>query len=39
MASAEDITTLFMEIQAHHNASVEILVSNAGHGKRIVDVS
>jgi 3-oxoacyl-[acyl-carrier protein] reductase len=38
MASAEDITTLFIEIQAHHSAPVDILVSNAGHGKRIVDV-
>lgn len=39
MASAEDISTLFMEIQGHHNAAVDILVSNAGYGKRIVDVS
>ncbi|KAH8587662.1 putative short-chain dehydrogenases/reductase [Bisporella sp. PMI_857] len=39
MASAEDIATLFIEIQNHHNAPVDILVSNAGHGKRIVDVS
>jgi 3-oxoacyl-[acyl-carrier protein] reductase len=39
MASSDDISTLFTEIQAHHNAPVDILVSNAGYGKRIVDVS
>lgn len=39
MASVQDITTLFTEIQDHHNAPVDILVSNAGYGKRIVDVS
>ncbi|CAG8957064.1 hypothetical protein HYFRA_00009265 [Hymenoscyphus fraxineus] len=39
MGSVEDITRMFQEIQDQHKAPVDILVSNAGYGKRIVDVS
>lgn len=39
MASVEDIKNLFAEIQEQHGAPVDILVSNAGYGKRITDVS
>lgn len=40
MGSPEQIARLFGEIAREHGArAVDILVSNAGHGKRIVDVS
>ncbi|ROV97397.1 hypothetical protein VMCG_06928 [Cytospora schulzeri] len=39
MASAEDIQRLFREIQFQHDQSgPDILVSNAGYGKRIPDI-
>ena len=34
----DEITNLFKEIQEQHGTQVDILVSNAGYGKRIVDV-
>lgn len=34
----EEIAHMFEEIQEYHRAHVDILVSNAGYGKRIVDV-
>jgi 3-oxoacyl-[acyl-carrier protein] reductase len=34
----DEISNLFKEIQEQHKTHVDILVSNAGHGKRIVDV-
>lgn len=39
MGSDEDIANMFVDIQKHHEAPVDILVSNAGYGKRIVDIS
>lgn len=39
MGSVDDIERIFKEIKEQHNAPVDILVSNAGYGKRIVDVS
>lgn len=39
MGIVEDIDRMFKEIQEEHKAPVDILVSNAGYGKRIVDVS
>lgn len=39
MASAADIERLFAEIQTQHGqAGPDILVSNAGHGKRITNI-
>ena len=34
----DEIANMFKEIQEKHQTHVDILVSNAGHGKRIVDV-
>ncbi|CZR50142.1 probable dehydrogenases with different specificities (related to short-chain alcohol dehydrogenases) [Phialocephala subalpina] len=34
----DDMMNMFQEIQEHHSTHVDILVSNAGYGKRIVDV-
>ena len=34
----DEISNLFKEIQEQHRTHVDILVSNAGYGKRIVDV-
>lgn len=34
----DDMTNMFKEIQEQHQTHVDILVSNAGYGKRIVDV-
>lgn len=34
----EDMMNMFREIQDFHKTDVDILVSNAGYGKRIVDV-
>lgn len=34
----EEISRMFKEIQEFHRTHIEILVSNAGYGKRIVDV-
>jgi 3-oxoacyl-[acyl-carrier protein] reductase len=34
----DEISNLFKEIQEQHRIHVDILVSNAGYGKRIVDV-
>lgn len=34
----EEMTNMFKEIQEYHQTHVDILVSNAGYGKRIVDV-
>lgn len=34
----EEMKNMFEEIQAQHQTHVDILVSNAGYGKRIVDV-
>ena len=39
MNSVEDIENLFREIQEQHRAPVDILISNAGYGKRITDIS
>jgi 3-oxoacyl-[acyl-carrier protein] reductase len=40
MGSAEQISNLFEEIKRDHDGhAVDILISNAGHGKRIVDIS
>jgi 3-oxoacyl-[acyl-carrier protein] reductase len=39
LASAEEIENLFAEIKEKHQTHVDILVSNAGYGKRIVDIS
>lgn len=39
MGSVDDIDRMFKEIQEQHRVPVDILVSNAGYGKRIVDVS
>jgi len=38
-ASTEEIENLFTEIKEQHQTHVDILVSNAGYGKRIVDIS
>lgn len=39
VGNPEDIAHLFSEIQsAHHQSGPDILVSNAGHGKRIPDI-
>lgn len=38
MSSAEEIDTLFREIKERHGQSPDILVSNAGHGKRIPSI-
>ena len=38
MAFPEQIEALWAEIKAEHQTEVDILVSNAGHGKRIQDV-
>jgi 3-oxoacyl-[acyl-carrier protein] reductase len=34
----EEMASMFKEIQEQHQTHVDILVSNAGYGKRIVDV-
>jgi 3-oxoacyl-[acyl-carrier protein] reductase len=34
----DDMARMFKEIQEFHKTHVDILVSNAGYGKRIVDV-
>jgi 3-oxoacyl-[acyl-carrier protein] reductase len=34
----DEISNLFKEIQEQHRTHIDILVSNAGYGKRIVDV-
>jgi 3-oxoacyl-[acyl-carrier protein] reductase len=34
----DEIAHMFKEIQEHHHTHIDILVSNAGYGKRIVDV-
>lgn len=34
----DEMSRMFEEIQEQHHAPVDILVSNAGYGKRIVDV-
>lgn len=34
----EEMTNLFKEIHEQHQTHVDILVSNAGYGKRIVDI-
>ena len=34
----DEIANMFKEIQGKHQTHVDILVSNAGYGKRIVDV-
>ncbi|KAF2213817.1 hypothetical protein CERZMDRAFT_38040 [Cercospora zeae-maydis SCOH1-5] len=39
LASPEATTKLTEEVQEHHARAVDILVSNAGYGKRIRDVS
>ncbi|KAM3076052.1 hypothetical protein ACMFMG_006435 [Clarireedia jacksonii] len=40
MGSAEQISNMFEEIKRDHDGhAVDILISNAGHGKRIVDIS
>jgi 3-oxoacyl-[acyl-carrier protein] reductase len=39
LASVEEIENLFAEIKQQHPTHVDILVSNAGYGKRIVDIS
>ncbi|RFU32159.1 hypothetical protein B7463_g4146, partial [Scytalidium lignicola] len=39
MASAEQITNLFVEIQEQHGQPPDILISNAGHGKRIPNIT
>ena len=38
MASAADIQRLFEEVEKVHGHGPDILVSNAGHGKRIVSI-
>jgi 3-oxoacyl-[acyl-carrier protein] reductase len=38
MASLEQIVALFPEVQKAHNAPVDILIPNAGYGKRITDI-
>jgi 3-oxoacyl-[acyl-carrier protein] reductase len=39
LASVEEIENLFAEIKHQHQTHGDILVSNAGYGKRIVDIS
>lgn len=40
LASKEEIAGLFEEIKKEHKGeNVDILISNAGYGKRIVDIS
>ncbi|KAB5583526.1 hypothetical protein GE09DRAFT_1050332 [Coniochaeta sp. 2T2.1] len=39
MASEEDIRTLFADIELHHERLPDILVSNAGYGKRIPNIA
>lgn len=38
IGSEEDIANLFKEIEKEHGTHVDILISNAGRGKRIVDI-
>ncbi|KFY31982.1 hypothetical protein V493_00617 [Pseudogymnoascus sp. VKM F-4281 (FW-2241)] len=38
MGSVEEIANMLKKIQEQHKAPVDILVSNAGYGKRIVDI-
>ena len=38
VGSADDIERLFREIQEQHSKPVDILVSNAGYGKRIQNI-
>lgn len=39
LASPEQTTQLCEDVQKEHNRAVDILISNAGYGKRIRDVS
>lgn len=38
MASSDDLNRLFEEIQLEHGHGPDILIANAGHGKRIPDI-
>jgi len=38
MASAEDMERLYKEIEAQHGHGPDILIANAGHGKRVPDI-
>jgi short-subunit dehydrogenase len=38
MASPEEIKRLFEEVEKEHNAPVDILIPNAGYGKRIINI-
>jgi 3-oxoacyl-[acyl-carrier protein] reductase len=38
IGSTTDIERMFVEIESEHKTHVDILISNAGHGKRIVDI-
>ncbi|KAI6245115.1 hypothetical protein HI914_06390 [Erysiphe necator] len=38
VSQVDQITRLFDEIQEQHHTNVDILVSNAGYGKRIVNI-
>jgi short-subunit dehydrogenase len=38
MASHDQISTLFAEIEKEHSSQVDILIPNAGYGKRIKDI-
>ena len=35
---ADEIANMFKEIQEQHHTHIDILVSNAGYGRRIVDI-
>ncbi|OIW27716.1 3-oxoacyl-reductase [Coniochaeta ligniaria NRRL 30616] len=39
MASEDDIKRLYADIQAHHDRLPDILISNAGYGKRIPNIA
>lgn len=38
MSSTEEIAHLFEEVQREHGVTVDILIPNAGYGKRIKDI-
>lgn len=38
MASDADLKRLFEEIQSEHGQGVDILIANAGHGKRVSNI-
>ncbi|RKF57937.1 putative 3-ketoacyl-acyl carrier protein reductase [Erysiphe neolycopersici] len=38
LSQVDQITRLFDEIRDHHHKHIDILVSNAGYGKRIVNI-